>query len=461
MMLSVVIPAYNEAATIREILRRVLATPYEKEIIVVDDCSTDGTRQILEGLAEPSVRLVRHAVNQGKGAALRTGFGAATGDFVIVQDADLEYDPRDYGVLLAPLIDGDADVVYGSRFVGSPRRVLLFWHTVGNQVLTLLSNMTTNLNLTDMETGYKAFRLDVVQRLALESQRFGVEPEITAKIARLGCRVYEVPISYHGRTYAEGKKIGWRDGFKALGAIARYGLLPSRVSEHVGFDTLSTMDSLQNYNRWLWSEVSPYVGQRIFEAGSGTGTMTRFMVGRERVAAVDFDRHYVALLQRRYADLPNISVEWADLSSSDWPDLTGARIDTIICTNVLEHLPDDGYIARRFFDLLEPGGRVVLLVPSGRRLYGTIDRALGHYRRYSRAGIERLLRDAGFEVEAVRHLNPTGVVGWFVNGHFLRRSVVPAGQAALYDRLYPVLRHVERLELPFGLSLLAVGRKPG
>jgi glycosyltransferase involved in cell wall biosynthesis len=224
--LSIVVPVYNEAATILSSLRRVQETPYQKEIIVVDDGSKDGTRDVLAGITDPEIRVFFHTRNQGKGAALRTGFAQATGDFVIVQDADLEYDPSDYSLLLEPLEAGDADVVYGSRFLGGSRRVLFFWHTIGNKMLTLLSNMTTDLNLTDMETGYKAFRLEVVRKLELRSNRFTVEPEITAKVARMRYRVYEVPISYHGRTYEEGKKIGWRDAITALLAILRYGLLP-------------------------------------------------------------------------------------------------------------------------------------------------------------------------------------------------------------------------------------------
>jgi glycosyltransferase involved in cell wall biosynthesis len=224
MKISVVIPVYNEVATIEAVLCRVVATPFEKEIIVIDDGSTDGTREVLAALTDPTIWVLLHEQNQGKGAALRTGFTAASGDYVIVQDADLEYDPDDYPVLLEPLLSGKADVVYGSRFLGGPHRVLFFWHMVANKVLTLISNMVTDLNLTDMETGYKAFRIEVVKHLTLESKRFDVEPEITAKIARLGCRVYEVPISYHGRTYQEGKKIRWTDAIAAITAIFRYGM---------------------------------------------------------------------------------------------------------------------------------------------------------------------------------------------------------------------------------------------
>ena len=228
MKLSIVIPCYNEVRTIRQIVDRVRAAPVaEREIIIVDDCSRDGTRDLLRTEIAPLVdKILFHEMNQGKGAALRTGFRAATGDVVVVQDADLEYDPQDYPRLLQPILEGKADVVFGSRFQGGqPHRVVYFWHMVGNKLLTLLSNMATNINLTDMETCYKVFRREVLQRIEIEENRFGFEPEITAKVARLGVVIYEVGISYYGRTYAEGKKIGWRDGFRALWAIAKYNLL--------------------------------------------------------------------------------------------------------------------------------------------------------------------------------------------------------------------------------------------
>jgi glycosyltransferase involved in cell wall biosynthesis len=225
--LSIIIPCYNEKSTIREVIDAVLAAPYDdKEIIIVDDCSKDGTKEVLLEEIDPLVhQILFHKVNQGKGAALRTGIQAATGDIVLIQDADLEYDPQEYPNLVEPILRNKADVVYGSRFMGSqPHRVLYFWHSVGNMVLTILSNMFTNLNLTDMETCYKVFRREIIQGISIKENRFGFEPEITAKIAKLECRIFEVGISYYGRTYKEGKKIGWKDGFRAIYCIVKYNL---------------------------------------------------------------------------------------------------------------------------------------------------------------------------------------------------------------------------------------------
>jgi len=226
-VVSVIVPCFNEKATILDLLHRVIAAPFEKEIVVIDDGSTDGTRDMLinEAACLPSVRVLFQGKNQGKGAALRRGFQEAKGDIVIVQDADLEYDPREIPKVIAPIIDGDADVVYGSRFMGGARRVLYYWHSVGNHALTTLSSMVTNLNLTDMETCYKAFRREIIQSIPIEEDRFGFEPEITVKLARKeNIRMYEVPISYRGRQYNEGKKIGLKDAFRALYCLTKYGL---------------------------------------------------------------------------------------------------------------------------------------------------------------------------------------------------------------------------------------------
>jgi glycosyltransferase involved in cell wall biosynthesis len=463
--ISVLVPVYNEAGTVRTLLERVMAVAIPKEIIVVDDASTDGTRQVLEEL-RASLReddpnrcvFLFHERNQGKGAAVRTAVGHASGEIILIQDADLEYDPAEYPRLIQPILDGHADVVFGSRFSGSPRRVLLFWHTVANKMLTLFSNMCTNLNLTDMETCYKVFRADILKSIPIRSNRFGLEPELTAKVAHLRCRVYEVPISYHGRQYSEGKKIGWKDAFQALWTIARFRITPDIGRDDEGFTTLRRIDALHRYTAFLWDLIRPYVGRRVLEVGSGTGAMTRHLASREYVVATDLDQQYVELLRRTYAGKPNVAVRQLDLARLSEDGLAPRSFDTVVCSNVLEHVEDDGAALRAMRDLCVPGGRVVLIIPAFRQLYGAIDEAIGHYRRYTRPEIEAKLAAAGMDVEHVSYFNCLGMFGWWLNAVVLRRRSVPGLQARVNDRLTPLLRLERRLGPPVGMSLLAVGR---
>jgi glycosyltransferase involved in cell wall biosynthesis len=465
--LSVLVPLYNEAGTVRTLLERVRAVPIAKEVIVVDDGSSDGSAQVVEayanGLPEaPDFRLVlvRHERNQGKGAAVRTAIGHMTGDIAVIQDADLEYDPCEYSRLIAPIVEGDADVVYGSRFAGSPRRVLLFWHTVGNRLLTLLSNMCTNLNLTDMETCYKAFRADILRRIPLRSNRFGLEPELTAKVAHLRCRIYEIPISYRGRMYGEGKKIGWRDAIAALWTILRFAVVHDVGREDAGYTTLRRVDVLRRYNGFLWDLMRPFVGRRVLEVGAGTGLLTRFLSTRERVLATELDPEYVDLLRRTFADSPNVEIQPLDLARLAEDHLPRHHFDTVVCSNVLEHIEDDRAALDAMREVLGPGGRVVLIVPAIQALYGSIDRAIHHYRRYSRAELVHKLEGAGLTVEHLSYFNMLGVPGWFLNARVLKRTAVPGIQARLNDWLVPWLRLERRFGPPVGMSLLAVASRP-
>jgi SAM-dependent methyltransferase len=354
--LSIVVPAYNEFHTIEEILRRVRTLPMEKEIIVVDDGSTDGTGRVLAELDWPEIRVLTHESNRGKGAALSTGFAHTTGDIVVIQDADLEYHPSEIPALIAPIVEGKADVVYGSRFLGA-RRVFMFSHWLGNQVLTLMANILYNTALTDMETCYKAFQGDVARSLDLKARGFGCEPEITAKVFRRHLRVYELPVSYDGRTYAEGKKITWRDGLKAV-----YWLLRCRFAvEDVGHETLRRMAATDRYSRLIAERILDDVGDRVLEVGSGLGNISGHLGGPELLVVSDISDQYLAFLRRRFAGNSRIKVVRYALEEGTRKDLQNLRLDTIICLNVLEHVLDDTAALRGLAGLLVPGGRLILL----------------------------------------------------------------------------------------------------
>src|SRR6266446_8080087 len=281
MRLSILVPLYNEEEFVGPLLQRVLEAPLpegmDREIVVVDDGSTDGSAEIAEEIARAHpevIRVIRRPRNQGKGAAIRDAVEQARGELCLIQDADLEYDPREYAHLLKPLIEGNADVVYGSRFmIVGERRVLYFWHSVANWLLTELANLVADLNLTDMETCYKAFRTSLLKSIPLRSERFGIEPELTIKLARRQVRIYETPISYHGRTYEEGKKIGLKDAFEAVWVILRYAFT-SEIYKDSGPETLHALEAARNFNQWMADTIRPYVGDRVFEIGAGIGNLT-------------------------------------------------------------------------------------------------------------------------------------------------------------------------------------------
>jgi len=461
--LSVIVPVYNERLTIRRLIERVRAVPIRKEIIIVDDASNDGTTDVIRdiaaaGDADPMnrIRALFHPQNAGKGAAIRTAIPAVSGDIALIQDADLEYDPNEYPNLIEPILAGHADVVFGSRFLGGPHRVLFFRHSMGNKLLTFLSNLCTDLNLTDMETCYKVFRSDVLKRLHLVSNRFGIEPELTAKVARLGVRVYEVPVSYHGREYWEGKKIGWKDGVAAIWTIARTALTNDPEPADAGHGARRPRPT-RRYTDWLWSRVAPFVGDRVLEIGGGD--FTRYLRNHTLVVATGNDGPHLDQLRQRFSQLDNVRLQRVDWTRPDVAALRAERFDTVLCLNGLEYAEQDDELLGNFANLLAPGGRVVLQVPAMHQLYGEIDRAIGHRRRYDRDELAGKLRRQGFTVELARYANLPGAFGWYVNSRLLRRRSVPGVQARLAALLVPWLRLEERLNLGCGMTLLAVGRK--
>jgi len=466
MKLSIVMPVYNERRTVREIVDAVLAVDLgaiEKELVIVDDGSTDGSRDICAECARlPNVKVLFQLENSGKGAAVAHGLREVTGDVVLIQDADLEYDPKDYPALLQPILDGRADVVFGSRFLGTPagHRVLYFWHAVANRLLTLFSNVVTDINLTDMETCFKVMKREVATRLDLRSQRFGIEPEITCKVSRLGVRIYEVPVSYHGRTYAEGKKTGLKDAVQAVWTLLRYARWEAPADD-VGARTLRRMAKLKAYNRWLHDHFDAYLGERILEVGAGVGNQTQYFAHRERVIASDIEPHYVTELAGKFGRLNGVRVASFSfpLSRADKDDLAKEAVDTIVCLNVLEHIEDDRGTLRDFAAVLPKGGRLVLLVPAHPALYGSLDRHLLHFRRYDKEKLRSLLMECGFSVDTLRHMNRVAVAGWWLSSKVLKRKVIPREQVGLFRLLMPLLKLEQKRPPSFGLSLLALARR--
>jgi glycosyltransferase involved in cell wall biosynthesis/phospholipid N-methyltransferase len=467
MKLSILMPVYNERTVVERCLSQVLTAPLpetmERELVIVDDCSTDGTWAILERLAAafPQIRLYRHERNQGKGAAVRTAIEKASGDFALIQDADLEYDPAEYPRLLRPLLDGHADAVFGSRYMaGEQMRALLFWHSMINKGLTLISNMFCNLNLTDMETGYKVFRTDLLKSIPIRSDRFGFEPEIVMKSAKRKLRIYEVPISYHGRTYEEGKKIGWQDGLKALGVVVKFWLIDDLYATPYGRGVLNNLTGTPQYLSWLSRTLRPHVGDTVLEVGAGIGNVTgRLMGKRLAYVAAEKDPLYLHALRNRFLRTPNVTVQHVDPENGQ--DLAGLEqsFDTVLCLNVLEYLDDPARVLQTLGATLKAGGRIVVLVPQGPRLYGTLDRSLGHKRRYCAAEARDLLEACGFAVETVYNFNKAGTPPWWVYSKVVTSRKIGKLVLKIFDKTVWILRHLDKVIPWNGLSLIVVARK--
>ena len=468
-LISILLPFYNEEEFLETIVERVFAAPLPEgvaiEVVAVDDASTDESPEIAAELARrrPGVfRVFRHSSNQGKGAAIRTALEQANGELCIIQDADLEYDPREYGALLAPLLEGKADVVYGSRFLSSgQRRVLYFWHAVANRVLTTACNIVSDLNLTDMETCYKAFRTSLGKSIPIRSNRFGIEPELTIKFAKRRARIYETAITYNGRTYSEGKKIGFWDAIEALWVIVSTAVRWD-VYKDAGPEVLDAIAAAPRFNRWMADTIRPFVGKRILEIGAGIGNLTTELVSRRSLYVVaDIDTEHLARLANRFSHRPRIRIRRCDLEApEDFAEFCG-ELDTVICLNVLEHVKNDPLALQNMFSVLRPGGRAIILVPNDQRVYGTLDEALGHFRRYSREELAGKMEASGFKVEQVIDFNRITYPNWYIAGRILKQRSLRPLQLRVFDQFVGIWRRIDGI-LPWQpTSIIAIGRREG
>lgn len=467
--LSVVMPVYNERYLVAESIRRVLSVESPVisglDLIVVDDGSTDGTREVLRQLATQyadRITYVEHPENRGKGAAVSTGVALARGEVTVIQDADLEYDPQDLPRLMVPFVQEGADAVFGSRFLsGEYRRVLYYRHAIGNRLLTAFCSLITNLNLTDMETCYKAVRTSLLQSIPIRSYDFRIEPELIIKLAKRGARVFEVPIRYSGRTYEEGKKIRLRDAFLAVGAMVHWWIIDDMYTlDKYGSTILASMAGVPRFNRWMGDVVRPLLGERVLEVGAGIGNLSRTLIPREYYTVSDINPHYLDYLGNFTDGKPYMDVRRVDLACEEDFLPLAERYDTVLCLNVLEHVTDERQALRNIRAALEPGGQAVILVPQGPRLYGTLDQVLGHARRYTNETLRMALEAAGFEIAQIFDFNRVTTPFWWLNGRVLQRRHFGRVQLKTVDLLIWLFRRLEKI-LPWpGVSLIAVARRP-
>lgn len=462
--LSVLVPVYNERHVVGASLRRVLSLQHELigelEVIVVDDCSNDGTWEVLQKLASEDFRIIllRNETNLGKGAALRQAIKFCTGDICIVHDADLEYDPADIPSLLVPFAKEGADAVYGSRYLSAPyRRALMHRHTTLNKLVTSMSNWFTDLNLTDIETCYKAVKADLLKSIPLRSNDFRIEVELTFKLAKRRARIFEAPIRYVPRTREEGKKIKARDGVLALFSMLHYWIVDDiYMEDEYGSRILRELEHARRFNRWMGKTLQPFIGDRVLEIGAGIGNLTAQFIPREKYVASDINPHYLRYLQsyaygKPYLDVLKVNAEEVD----DFSGLEN-KFDTVLLINVLEHVADEAQTLKNIYSVLGKGGQAVILVPQHPGLYGTLDEVLHHRERYGRQKLIDSITNAGFKIDRLFDFNRVSVPGWWLNGSILKRNRFSRVQLKTLDLLMPILSRIDRFWPWTGVSLIAV-----
>ena len=474
--LCVIVPVYNEQYLIEDSLRRltVLGTSpllHRIKVVVVDDGSFDGTAQSIEHFrntvaSEEQGKLEwlfrRHETNRGKGAAIRTGLVEADTDLTVIHDADLEYHPRDLLKMILLFEQEGADAVFGSRFLaGEFRRVLMYRHSLGNRLITSMCNCVSDLNLSDMETCYKMVRTDLLKSIPLSSVDFRIEAELTIKLAKRGARIFEVPINYSGRSYAEGKKIGWKDGVLAMLGILRYAMSDEiHVEDESGSQILARLNRAPRFTKWMADTVRPFVGDQVLEIGAGIGNLTASLIPRSAYWVTDVNLRYLSDQRSLSQNRPYLRVAYTDVTKLESFPL-GQQFDTVVCMNVIEHIEDDAGALRNIRRALRDAGRAIILVPQGPGLYGSLDEALGHFRRYTEEQLIAVGQEAGFRILCLLRFNRAGVPAWWLNGRVLKRRSFGLIQIKALNLLTPLFRLLDPwLPLP-PLSLIAVFEKIG
>lgn len=465
--LTVLIPVYNERHVVEASARRVLALDHplirELEVIIVDDCSTDGTSDVLRRLAttDSRITLIRHEVNKGKGGALRTGIARASGDVCIVHDADFEYNPADIPALLVPFAEEGADAVFGSRYLSaSYRRALMYRHTLMNKGLTSISNWLTDLHLTDMETCYKAINTTLLKSIPIRSNDFRFEVELTFKLAKRSARIFEVPIRYLPRTFAEGKKIRPKDGFLALGAMLKWSLIDDLYErDEYGTRLVSELEKARKFITWQGETIRPYIGDRILEVGAGVGSITNQFIPRDLYVVGEQNPNYLTYLRSYALGKPYLQVAEFDPAQPGAFSRFESQFDTVLLCDVLEHQADPLSTLRGAYSTLAEGGRVIVLVPQGKKRFGSLDQERGRRQRFEAAELKSLLEQAGFRTDKISDFNRLSVPGWWLNNKVLHRKRFSRVQLKFFDTVLPLLRPLDRLWPWRGLSLVAIGTK--
>jgi glycosyltransferase involved in cell wall biosynthesis len=473
--LSILVPAYNEQYLIEASLQRLWVLDQSPRlehvrVIVVNDCSTDSTAASLERFQKHlessqdfkkfSWVWLNHEKNQGKGGAIRTALPYVDTELVVIHDADLEYHPRDLLQMIELFLYEDADAVFGSRFMpGGYKRALFFRHALGNRFLTFLCDVVCDLNLTDMETCYKMVRADLLKSIPLKSATFDVEPELAIKLAKRGARIFEVPISYSGRTYAEGKKIGWKDGVRAIWAICKYAVSDEIfAADGHGSEILLRLNRAPRFTKWMAEVIKPYLGESVLEIGAGIGNLTINLTPRTDYWATDINPEYLDYLEDLRSTRPYLHVGYTDATNADsFP--ARKLFDTVVCLNVVEHIDDDIGALRNICDVLKKDGRAIVLVPHGPKLFGTLDEVLGHCRRYTESQLIEAGRAAGFRIEYLLRFNRPGVLAWWLNGRVLRKKTFAPMQIRLLNLLTPIFRVIDPWLPTPPLSLISIFRK--